>query len=63
MLGVIFKTFLVCGLLQELGGSELYGNPLSWALWFTELCILAAARVVQEPFLVMLIAVSCAGGR
>lgn len=28
MLGVSFKTFLVCGLLQELGGSELYGNPL-----------------------------------
>lgn len=52
MLGMSFRTFLVCGLLQELGGSELHGNPLSWARWFTEVCILAAAHVVQEPFLV-----------
>lgn len=39
-----FKTFPVCVLLQELGGSELYGNPLSRAWWFTELCILALER-------------------
>lgn len=30
--------------------------PLSWARWFTELCILAA-HVVQEPCLVVLIVV------
>lgn len=62
MLGVSFKTFLICGLLQELGGSDLDGNPLSWARWFTELYILAAAHV-QEPFLVILIVVHCGGVR
>lgn len=41
--GELTLSFLVCLLLQELGGSEPYGNPLCWT-WFTELHILALGR-------------------